>query len=249
MNNQSLPSNLAIVTGASSGIGEAVVTELLERDWQVAGVSRRPGHFQHRHYRHLALDLADLGQFPGEFEKSLSGLAGEQPFARVALVNNAADPGLLGTTALIDPAQMQRVYNINVAAPTFLMGWLLRSFSSKVIRRIVNVSSGAAVAPFPGLGTYGNTKAALRMAGMVLAAEIDGEQAELDLTILSFEPGVVDTAMQETVRASTVEKLPIVAFFKQLDREGALVSPGEPAMEIVDYISSDGHPRFDERRL
>ena len=35
------------------------------------------------------------------------------------------------------------------------------------------MSSGAGVEPFPGLGTYGSTKAALRLAGMVLAAELD----------------------------------------------------------------------------
>ena len=87
------------------------------------------------------------------------------------------------------------------------------------------------------------------MAGMVLASELDMANSDPDFTILSYEPGVVDTEMQTTLRLSTKETLPIVDSFTQRAEDGALIAASEPAKEIVDYLDSDGQPRFDERRL
>src|SRR2546423_5289123 len=51
----------ALVTGASSGIGAAIVARLLRDDWRVTGISRRPGSFDHPAFDHLSLDLNDVG--------------------------------------------------------------------------------------------------------------------------------------------------------------------------------------------
>jgi len=74
---------------------------------------------------------------------------------------------------LLEPEGMLRAYAVNAVAPVLLMGWRLRTAPPTAPLRIVNLSSVAAVEPFPGLATYGSTKAALRLAGMVLAAELD----------------------------------------------------------------------------
>jgi len=50
----------ALVTGASSGIGAAIVERLLRDGWRVTGISRRPGTFDHPAFEHLSLDLADV---------------------------------------------------------------------------------------------------------------------------------------------------------------------------------------------
>ena len=244
---------VALVTGASSGIVQAVARELLHRGWNVAGVSRRTGTIENSRYSHLCLDLADLAGLATSVDGKLGHLVSDVTVGRFALVNNAADPGLLGTVDQINPAEMLRIYAINVAAPTWLMGWLVRRSSPEVTKRIVNVSTGAAVDPYPGLGAYGNTKAALRMAGMVFAAEMDSPGSpfgpDSDISILSYEPGVVDTAMQATVRSAPVETLPIAGFFSQLKTDGLLVPPSGPANQIADYLEDDGHPRFSERRF
>ena len=244
---------IALVTGTSSGIGQAVAIELLKRGWMVVGASRRPVSLQHLNYRHLCLDLADPEGLASRVDKELGVLFSDPQVNRLALVNNAADPGLLGPVVRIDPAEMLRIYAINVAAPTWLMGWLTRTGPAGVPRRTVNVSTGAATNAFPGLCAYSNTKAALRMAGMVFSTEINASEGtgteNPDTTILSYEPGTVDTSMQRTARSTPVETLPIVDFFANLQMDGMLVSPSEPAREIADYIENDGHERFTEGRL
>jgi benzil reductase ((S)-benzoin forming) len=146
---------------------------------------------------------------------------------------------------------MLQAYAINTVAPVLLMGWVLRTAGPRVPVRIVNVSSGAGVDPFPGLGAYGATKAALRLAGMVLGAELDMRTAgnSRDATIWSYEPGVVETPMQDAVRGATVETVPIVQVFHDLAAHGQLRPADAPAAEIVSYLEADGHPRFSEQRF
>ena len=70
-----------------------------------------------------------------------------------------------------------------------------------------------------------------------------------DVTVWSYEPGIVDTPMQDAVRGSSVEKLPIVGFFHQVKADGQLLGPDVPAKAIVQHIEADGHPRFSEQRF
>mgnify|MGYP003349749368 FL=1 len=83
------------------------------------------------------------------------------------------------------------------------------------------------------------------------SAELDlaGPQDTRDVSVLSYEPGMVDTAMQQTARASEPDVLPLVDMFKAAAHEGRLVPPSRPASEIADFLESDGQPRFSERRL
>src|SRR5881628_558362 len=72
-------------------------------------------------------------------------------------------------------------------------GFVVRNSHRGAMIRIVNLSSGAAVRAFPGLAAYCGSKAALRMAGMAFAAELESPlrpTATPDVAILSYEPGV-----------------------------------------------------------
>ncbi len=243
---------LALVTGTSSGIGGAVAQELIRRGWRVFGVSRRSAAIDSPLYSHLCADLREVATLSGKLDAELEALISDPGLKRLALVNNAADPGLLGPLDRVRPDALLDLYAVNVAAPVSLMGWFVRRSRPGLALRIVNVSTGAARDAFPGLGAYGSSKAALRMAGWVLATELEGREAEgpaRDITILSYEPGIVDTEMQTAVRASSKETVPIVEMFKQFAAEGRLVPPSAPAAEIVDYVEAGGHTRFTERRL
>ena len=211
----------------------------------MVGIARRPGTIEHANYRHLRADLGELGALAALVEAQVGSSVANPAISRLALVNNAALIGLLGKLEQVDPGKLLQVYAVNVAAPIWLMGWLLRRAAPTAVVRIVNVSSAAGVRAFPGLGAYGSAKAALRLAGMVLALELD---ASRDASVLSFEPGIVDTDMQATARTAPPEVLPSFGFFQQVAAEGRLAPPAAPARVIVDYLDGDGHPKFSEDR-
>jgi benzil reductase ((S)-benzoin forming) len=244
---------LAIVTGTSSGIGEKVAQQLLERDWEVIGIARRAATIKTRGYTHCSMDLGDVTRLTAALDTQVASRIRDKDLTRIALVNNAADVALLGQVDQLNPAGMLQAYAINTVAPVLLMGWVLRTTAPRVPVRIVNVSSGAGVEAFPGLGAYGATKAALRLAGMVLAAELEMRAAAggapRDATVWSYEPGVVATPMQDAVRGATADTVPIVQVFHDLAAHGQLRPAEAPAAEIVAYLEADGHPRFSEQRF
>lgn len=244
---------LALVTGTSSGVGAAVARLLLEDSWTVVGVARRAAQLDHPRYQHFALDLADVATTIAALERDVAPVLTDRRWQRVALVNNAADVGQLTSVDQIDPLTLPPLYAVNVAAPIWLMGFLLRTCPQRAALRIVNVSSAAAVQAFPGLGAYSSTKAALRMAGMVLAAELDApvrrRSAPTDVAILSYEPGLVDTPMQTLARSQPAESFPSAQMFHDFKSGNMLVPPDAPAGEIVAFLEADGQARFTERRF
>ena len=243
----------ALVTGTTRGIGAAVAAQLLDRGWDVVGVARHAAAIDHARYRHVALDLAQPSALAAAIERPLGPVLRDGRWTRVALVNNAAAGGALAPMERIDPADHALVHAINVVAPAWLIGFMLRCTNPSASLRIVNVSSGAAVRAFPGLADYCGSKAALRMIGMAAAAELDSPlrntPAPSDTAILSYEPGTVDTAMQEGARTRPLAEYPWGQLFRDFHTRGSLVPPSAPAQEIVAFVEGNGYARFTERRL
>jgi NAD(P)-dependent dehydrogenase (short-subunit alcohol dehydrogenase family) len=231
---------LALVTGTSTGIGAAVAKELLQRGWQVIGVARRTPKIASERYQHLALDLSDVGKATAAIERELGARMAEG-WQRIGLVNNAAI-GLSGRVQTLGAEELARSFELNAVMPLWLMGFVVKRAKAPV--RVVNISSGAAVRAFPGLAAYCASKAALRMAGMSVAAE-DAR----DLHILSYEPGVVDTEMQLSTRSKSLDEFPWGETFRRYHAEGRLVRPELPAADIVEFLEADAGERFTERRL
>ncbi|HEY2439741.1 MAG TPA: SDR family oxidoreductase, partial [Solirubrobacteraceae bacterium] len=107
------------------------------------------------------------------------------------LVNNAS---LLGPSpqpllAQYRLAELERVYAVNVFAPLALMQVALPLMEAGAC--IVNVTSDAAVEPYPGWGGYGSSKAALEQLTAILAAE------RPDLRVYAVDPGDMRTRMHQ----------------------------------------------------
>jgi benzil reductase ((S)-benzoin forming) len=228
----------ALVTGTSSGIGLAVARGLLERGWQVLGVSRRDPKLGGG-YTHLAADLADAAGLEA-VERRVAPLL-QKSWKTIGLVNNAAD-GAAARVQNLDAAELARHFALNAAAPLWLMGLVARRRPKDAAVRIVNLSSGAATRAIPGLSAYCASKAALRMAGMTVAEELD------DFSVLSYGPGVVDTPMQAGARSKTREEFPSVELFQGFHAEGKLAPPEAPAAEIIAFLESETADRFAEKR-
>ena len=244
---------IALVTGTSSGVGAAVARQLVDRGWHVVGVSRRTAAIDRENYQHVTFDLADAAALPTAFEAAVTPMMTAHAWDRVALVNNAARADLLQPVERLQPSDLLEMLALNTVTPIWLMGFVTRVTSPDAALRIVNVSTGAAVTAFPGLAAYGSSKAALRMAGQVFAAELESTArrtpAPADTAILSYQPGTVDTPMQTAARSLDVEEFPWSQIFRDFQARGMLVPPEAPAAEIVAFLESDSQPRLTERRL
>lgn len=241
---------LALVTGTSSGIGTALARGLLEHGWTVVGLSRRAAAIDDVAYRHVATDLADLSGLAALGESELAPLLADPRWRRVGVVNNAAATGDMRPMEQADPLAVAQAFVTNVVAPMYLMGLALRKLPAATPLRIVNVSTGAAVRAFPGLGEYGSSKAALRMASMIQAEELASAERpggpRPATAILSYSPGVVDTPMQEMARQpGRAWNGPFVEFHAQ----GMLQPPQAPAAEIRRFLEADGGAPFAEARF
>src|SRR4051794_40878346 len=104
-----LPGGLAIVTGTSTGIGQSVARLLLAHAWTVIGIARRPAAIDHDRYHHLPLDLGQFDKVENALRERVVPLLRQAP-TRVALVNNAASPDLLGAIERTCPAALLDVF-------------------------------------------------------------------------------------------------------------------------------------------
>ena len=241
---------MAIVTGTSSGIGAATAELLVDGGWTVIGMSRRRARIDSTAYRHVEADFADVGRLVEITSLEIAPVLSDTRWQRVGLVNNAADGGDAEFLDTLDPAVFQKMLAINTVAPVWLMGFVARVAPAAATLRIVNVSSGAAVRAFPGSASYSASKAALRLAGMTLGAELASPDRpggpRHNAAVVSYAPGVVDTEMQLAMRSANK---PWTKMFVDLHESGMLAPPEAPARDIVQMLESQNLEPFSERRL
>jgi len=247
------PRNRAVlVTGTSSGIGAALAEVLLQNGWAVFGLARRSVTFDSPYYRHFKFDLADTGALGSFADEQLGPVFSDPRWQSVGLVNNAAVLGSLRGLHEASPHALAEVMAVNAVAPIFFMGFVARLVLPRVALRIANVSSGAATQGIPGLADYCASKAALRLAGMALAAEFETGRktggVRRDAAVLSYEPGIVDTNMQDVARATRPEEFPSHQVFQDFAQNGNLLRPAMVVGGIVDFLAGTGGEVFVEQR-
>jgi benzil reductase ((S)-benzoin forming) len=223
----------AIVTGVSRGLGEALARTLLAGGFAVTGIGRASGAaLTAPNYRFVVCDLSDTINIDAALTPAFRAIADARP-EFLCLINNAATAGPVGTIGSLDGEALAASMAANLVAPIAVANLFCRMFVDPAqVRRIINVSSGAADSPLPGGGPYSIAKAGLEMLTRQLAAEHDAAM----FRAITVRPGVIDTDMQTFMRSQTKEALPSIDLFKGFHREHRLVAPETVAGKIVDKL-------------
>jgi NAD(P)-dependent dehydrogenase (short-subunit alcohol dehydrogenase family) len=224
---------LAIVTGVSRGLGEALAHDLLRRGWRVLGVGRHdsPG-LAHAGYRFVPCDLADAAQLDAALTQAFTEEAARRPRA-AALISNAAAAGPVGVFGRMSARDLAAAVTTNLTAPVALANLFCRIFTDGACdRRIINVSSGAAERTLPGLGPYCVAKAGLEM----LTRSIAADHGASSLRAVTLRPGIIDTQMQVEARSHPPDAFPSVDLFQGFHASGQLVAPAVVAQKTIDRL-------------
>jgi NAD(P)-dependent dehydrogenase (short-subunit alcohol dehydrogenase family) len=179
----------AIITGASRGLGLALARALAADGYRLV--------IDARHAADLDAAARGLGPHVAAIAGDVADAAHRAALVEAAgpridvLVNNASVLGPSPQPALADyPLDaLERVYQVNVLAPLALAQLALPRIPAG--GAILNVTSDAAVEPYPGWGGYGSSKAALEQLSAVLAAE------RPELRIHAVDPGDMRTRLHQ----------------------------------------------------
>jgi len=185
---------VALITGASRGFGFAVARELAARGWELIVDARDPAALQRAagelgapgRVIAVAGDVADTGH-----RAELARRVAEHGRLDL-LVNNASLLGPSPQPGLDEyPIEvLERVFRVNTFAPLAILQLLLPRLAAAG-GAAINISSDAAVEPYPGWGGYGASKAALDQLTAILAAEHPA------VRVYAFDPGDMRTAMHQ----------------------------------------------------
>jgi benzil reductase ((S)-benzoin forming) len=236
---------IAIITGTSSGIGEALAEKLLSQGWHVIGISRTAVDWSRPEYQHIRGDLGDLDSLTSTVIPKLEEILRGRAWIRMALINNAASTGQLRDLEQSDSKFLAKTLAINTVAPVALMGVAARICPTDTPLRIVNLSTGLAHFALPGCGDYCISKAGLYMAGQVFASEHENT-GNSQRAILSYSPGTVATKMQKKLRHESDDNFSSVQMFKDFHSEGKLVMPEDILEPITSFLDDNDPPVFSE---
>ncbi|MBU8812507.1 SDR family oxidoreductase [Mycolicibacterium goodii] len=208
----------AVVSGASSGIGAAVVTRLLDDGWNVVGLSRRAPQGTHPRLTWLPTDLADIDSLAASMDSERAA------FGRVDAVVHAAGVQYSAPLGALDVDHGARMWRVHVAAAEVLVNGLVPSMGdgASVVLVGSRTMTGSA-----GKSQYAATKSAL----IGLARSWATELVSRRITVNVVAPGPTDTPMlADPNRAGTPPATPPM---------GRLIAPAEVAGTVAFLLGPD----------
>src|SRR6056297_489408 len=236
--------HFVIITGTSSGIGEAVADEFLQPDTSLFCISRsvhkplmdraaKKGCKCH----YISQDLSEIESLQSIMEEIFTNIHAKNP-ERITLVNNAGTVEPVGPVETNNPSDITRAFLLNVIAPITLTSHFIKMGEDlSVPKTVVNISSGAAQRPVWGWSTYCSTKSAIDM--FTMTAALEQADAPHPVKVIAFAPGIVDTPMQEKIRNTHPHDFKDRDTFIAYKEEGQLLSTPTVALRIREIVLND----------
>jgi len=177
---------VALVTGASSGIGKAAALALVEAGFEVIGTSRKTSAV-------APLDGVTFVDLDVTSDESVSTAVGRvvDRFGRLDVLVNNAGSGAAGAAEESSVAQDQRVFDINFFGLVRMTKAVLPHMRAAGSGRIINISSVLGLVPAPYMASYAATKHAIEG----YSESVDHEVREHGIRVLLVEPGWTRTSL------------------------------------------------------
>jgi NAD(P)-dependent dehydrogenase (short-subunit alcohol dehydrogenase family) len=233
-------SKAVLITGCSSGIGEATAVRLVRGGWTVYATARKPetlSALEAHGCRTLALDVTD----EDSMQAAVHAVEGAEGAVGV-LINNAG----YSQSGAIESVAMESVRNqfeTNVFGLVRMCQLVLPGMRSQGWGKIVNLSSMGGKFTFPGGGYYHATKHAVESLSDALRFEVRG----FGVDVIIIEPGLIRTEFGSTVASAIAENTagdgPYAAFNARVStssedvyEKGPLAKLGGPADSVAKAI-------------
>jgi benzil reductase ((S)-benzoin forming) len=254
--------HLYIITGTSRGLGLAMALQLLGPGHFLLCISRSApeslgaaARAANADFEHWPLDL-DHGLQAGAMLTQWLGSRKPGSFASATLINNAGVLPRIAPLSQADPAELSKVLRVGLEAPMQLTaaflhgteGWLDAMAAQDAAglgashegthafpRRVLNISSGNGRNPMASQSIYSAAKAGLDHFTRCLALE--EALKPHGARVCSLAPGVIDTDMQDHLRASDAQGFPDHGRFVELKEKGRLNSPADAAALVLAYLA------------
>lgn len=223
---------LALISGGSRGLGAALCAAYQQAGFRVLEYSRSAPHAWS-----VRCDFSDPESVERVLLGSLDAFAAI-PLQELVVISNAATLAPIGLAGTRTAAAVCDNLAINLSGAIVFMNTVLRVFGAQPCRKsLVNISSGAARKAYAGWSLYCAAKAGLEHFVRTVAAEQTGTAQPF--RVFSLDPGVMDTAMQASIRHSPPDDFPAVERFIARHRAGELKAPAAVAARIVELIAGE----------
>ena len=230
--------HLTLITGASRGLGAALVAQRLLPGHAVLGLARQQNAALQAQadaagawLTQWPVDLADAGPVAQNLAQWLARFD-TSALLSASLINNAGVVGTLAPLDRVPPADIVQGLRVGLEAAMLLTAAFLdatRDWPAQ--RRVMNISSGLGRQAMAGCAVYCAAKAGLDHFSRAVALE-QASQAN-PARVVSMAPGVIDTDMQAELRGSDAALFPERARFVKLQADGVLSSPEDCARRLL----------------
>ena len=242
-----------VVTGASRGLGKSISTQLAKTGVKVVLLARdsenlnateelvkgdSPESFA------VACNLANVS----DIDEAITKICSE--CQRIdGIIHNAGVINPVIPASMAESEEWNQNLQVNLLSVQQLTKGLIPLMGGDKQSRITTISSGASLRPVQSWSAYCVAKAGLDMWTRCIASELEGK----NISAIAIAPGIVDTGMQEDIRASDPENFPDHYNFVSYHSDGMLVDAEVVAGKLMPLITnhemSQTGARFDVREL
>jgi NAD(P)-dependent dehydrogenase (short-subunit alcohol dehydrogenase family) len=238
----SLHGKVAIVTGASQGLGLEISRKYVKAGASIVMCARN-GDLLRKAQEEMTGGLA-VGQTVDIAQADVSNLqsveqlisATLQRLGRIdVLVNNAGIYGPMGPSEEVDWSQWARTIEINLFGSILMCRAVLPSMKARNAGKIIQLSGGGATNPMPNISAYAVSKAAVVRFAETLAVEV----REFNIDVNAIAPGALNTRMLEEVLVAGPEKVGQAFFDRSIKQKESGGTGFDQGAELAVFLGSD----------